>query len=72
MQDKQEKKDQKPMGLSTKIFIALIVGALLGVAIHYYAPPGYVRDTIIIEGLLYIVGQGFIRFMQMCMLPEQC
>ena len=69
MQDKQEKKDQKPMGLSTKIFIALIVGALLGVAIHYYAPPGYVRDTIIIEGLLYIVGQGFIRFMQMLVVP---
>ena len=57
------------MGLSTKIFIALIVGALLGVAIHYYAPPGYVRDTIIIEGLLYIVGQGFIRFMQMLVVP---
>lgn len=69
MQDKQEKKDQKPIGLSTKIFIALIVGALLGVAIHYYAPPGYVRDTIIIEGLLYIVGQGFIRFMQMLVVP---
>lgn len=57
------------MGLSTKIFIALIVGALLGVGIHYYAPPGYVRDTIIIEGLLYIVGQGFIRFMQMLVVP---
>ena len=69
MQDKQEKKEQKPLGLSTKIFIALIVGALLGVAIHYYAPPGYVRDTIIIEGLLYIVGQGFIRFMQMLVVP---
>lgn len=69
MQDKQEKKDQKPIGLSTKIFIALIVGALLGVGIHYYAPPGYVRDTIIIEGLLYIVGQGFIRFMQMLVVP---
>lgn len=69
MQDKQEKKDQKSIGLSTKIFIALIVGALLGVAIHYYAPPGYVRDTIIIEGLLYIVGQGFIRFMQMLVVP---
>lgn len=64
-----EKKTKKPMGVSTKIFVALIIGALLGVAIYYFIPAGYVRDTIIIEGVFYVVGQGFIRLMQMLVVP---
>lgn len=60
---------KKSLGLSTKIFIALIVGALLGVGIHYFMPEGYIRDTIIIEGVFYVVGQGFIRLMQMLVVP---
>ena len=63
------KKERKPIGLSTKIFMALIVGALLGVGIHYFMPSGYLRDTIIIEGVFYVVGQGFIRLMQMLVVP---
>ena len=63
------KKERKPMGLSTKIFVALIVGALLGVGIHYFVPAGNLRDTIIIEGVFYVVGQGFIRLMQMLVVP---
>lgn len=64
-----EKKTKKSMGLSTRIFVALLVGALLGVGIHYFLPEGYVRDTIIIEGVFYVVGQGFIRLMQMLVVP---
>ena len=64
-----EKKTKKSMGLSTKIFVSLLVGALLGVGIHYFLPEGYVRDTIIIEGVFYVVGQGFIRLMQMLVVP---
>ena len=64
-----DNKNKKSMGLSTKIFIALIVGALLGVGIHYFMPKGYIRDTIIIEGVFYVVGQGFIRLMQMLVVP---
>lgn len=64
-----DSKNKKSMGLSTKIFIALIVGALLGVGIHYFMPTGYLRDTIIIEGVFYVVGRGFIRLMQMLVVP---
>lgn len=64
---KQNKK--KSMGLSTKIFVALIVGAFFGVGIHYFIPNGYVKDTILIEGVFYVVGQGFIRLMQMLVVP---
>jgi len=62
-------KGKKSVGLSTKIFIALIVGTLLGVGIHYLIPVGEVRDDIIVEGILYVIGQGFIRLMQMLVVP---
>lgn len=64
-----EKKKNKSMGLTTKIFVALLIGALVGVGIHYFLPEGYVRDAIIIEGVFYVVGQGFIRLMQMLVVP---
>lgn len=60
---------KKKAGLSTQIFIALITGAVLGVLIHYYMPAGYIKDTVIINGILYILGQGFIRLMQMLVVP---
>ena len=63
------KNKKKSIGLSTKIFIALIVGALLGIGIYYFIPSSYIRDVVIIEGVFYVVGQGFIRLMQMLVVP---
>ena len=37
--------------------------------IHYWIPSGYIKDTVIVEGVLYVVGQGFIRLMQMLVVP---
>jgi Na+/H+-dicarboxylate symporter len=59
---------EKKIGLTTKIFIALFLGAITGV-ILYYVPSGYVRDTILVEGIFYVVGQGFLRLMQMLVVP---
>lgn len=61
--------NKRKIGLSTQIFIALIGGAILGVLIHYFMPEGYLRDTVIINGILYVIGQGFIRLMQMLVVP---
>lgn len=63
------KAKKKTMALSVKIFIALIAGALLGVVIHYFIPESYVRDTVVVNGVLYVIGQGFIRLMQMLVVP---
>lgn len=60
---------KKKMGLSTQIFAALIIGALIGVLIHYVMPSGTFRDKVLVEGVLYVVGQGFIRLMQMLVVP---
>ena len=62
-------KTKKKIGLSTQIFIALLIGALFGVVIHYWIPSSYIKDTVIVEGVLYVVGQGCIRLMQMLVVP---
>lgn len=59
----------KHMGLSTKIFLALIAGAVFGLLINFFLPTGVLKDTILIDGILYIVGNGFIRLMQMLVIP---
>lgn len=63
------KNTKKKLSLSTLIFTALLLGALFRVGLHYLIPAGHIRDDIIIEGMLYVVGQGFIRLMQMLVVP---
>lgn len=60
---------KKRMGLTARILIALALGVVVGVAIHYLVPAGTVRDDIVVGGLFYIVGQGFIRLLQMLVVP---
>lgn len=61
--------EKKAIGLSTLIFISLLSGAVIGILIHYFMPMGYLRETVITEGILYVIGQGFIRLMQMLVVP---
>ena len=63
------KDNKKKMGLTTKIFVALIVGAIFGVLLHYVVPSGHIKDDILIEGVLYVIGQGFIKLMKMLVVP---
>ena len=67
MQNRVQKK--KKISLTTMIFIALLAGALAGVIINYVIPSNYVVDDIIVQGVFYIVGQGFIRLMRMLVVP---
>lgn len=57
------------IGLTGWIFIALIAGIAAGTACNYAVPAGSVVDEVVIEGLFYLVGQGFIRLMQMLVAP---
>ena len=60
---------KKKLGLTTTIFIALLLGVITGIALHSFLPTGYIRDTIIINGVLDLIGSGFIRGMQMLVVP---
>ncbi len=64
-----KKEIQKSAGLTTKIFIALILGAIFGIILHYAVPSSHIKDDILVEGVLYIIGQGFIRLMKMLVVP---
>lgn len=71
MEDKNKNKDKSPkkINLTTLIFLSLILGALTGVCFHYLIPSGYVRDKIFVDGIFYVIGQGFLRLMQMLVVP---
>ena len=64
-----EDKEKKNFSLTSLIFISLIAGALTGIVFHYLVPTGYVRDTVFIDGIFYVLGQGFLRLMQMLVVP---
>lgn len=59
---------KKKFGLTTRIFIGLILGAICGI-ILYNVPESYFRDTLLIGGLFKVVGKGFLRAMQMLVVP---
>ena len=62
-------KKLKKMPITTKIFIGLILGAITGVAIHYFMPAGNFRDSILVDGILHVIGQAFMRLLQMLVVP---
>lgn len=71
MSAKKEKnvKEKKKIGLTSMIFIALIAGAITGMVLHYLVPDSSVKNDVIVEGVLYVLGQGFIRLMKMLVVP---
>lgn len=64
-----ENKNNKKLTLTSKIFIALIAGIVVGMLMHYLIPASYIKDEVIIEGVFYTIGQIFIRLMQMLVVP---
>ena len=66
--EKQTDKKKK-ISLTSMIFIALIAGAITGMVLHYLVPDGSIKNDVIVEGVLYVLGQGFIRLMKMLVVP---
>lgn len=64
-----ESKKKKKLGLTSRIFIGLIGGLILGVILNLFVPSSYFRDTILVDGIFYVIGNGFIRLMKMLVVP---
>lgn len=64
----QENKKKK-LGLTSRIFIGLILGLILGIIFYYLIPNGKVKNDFFINGIFLVLGQGFIRAMQMLVVP---
>ena len=59
---------KKGKGLTTKIFIGLLVGLVVGILV-YYLPEGTLRDDILIDGIFQLLGQVFLRGIMMMVVP---
>ncbi|WP_311437221.1 dicarboxylate/amino acid:cation symporter [Finegoldia magna] len=62
-------KKKKKRGLTTQIFIGLFLGLLVGIVFNLFVPSSYIKDTILVNGVFDVLGQGFIRLMQMLVVP---
>ncbi len=62
-------KGKKKFGLTTLIFIALISGAIVGVIINSFFANVTWLQNVLVDGVFYIVGQGFISLMKMLVVP---
>lgn len=60
---------KKKWSLTNKIFIGLIGGLILGIVFNLFVPRSYVRDTIFVDGIFNVIGNGFIRLMKMLVVP---
>lgn len=69
MQEEENRKETKKMGLTTKIFIGLIGGLVLGVILNLFVPHSSFRDAVLVDGIFYVIGNGFIRLMKMLVVP---
>ena len=48
---KEKTQQKKKMGLTTKIFVALIAGAILGIILCYLVPDSSFKKDVIVEGI---------------------
>lgn len=67
--DKKNIKNTNKRSLTSKIFIALIAGLVVGMLMHYLIPDSSFKNDVLIEGIFYTIGQLFIRLMQMLVVP---
>ncbi len=65
----KEKGERKKLSLTALILLALLFGAITGALLHSFAGDSAFVDKYIVNGLFYVLGQGFIRLMQMLVIP---
>lgn len=60
---------KKSTSLTTWILVSLVAGIVVGLGCSVLVPEGSPFDVVVIEGVLYVLGQWFIRLMQMIVVP---
>lgn len=59
---------KKKLGLTSKIFIGIFIGIIFGFIIKSM-PSGTLKDTILLNGIIEILGTGFINAIKMLVVP---
>lgn len=59
---------KRKIGLTSKIFIAMALGVFLGIVIRGL-PDGYIKDSLLLNGILNVLSTGFISAIKMLVVP---
>lgn len=59
---------KKKIGLTSKIFIGILLGVIFGLLLKYM-PSGTVKNVILLDGILKLMGTGFINAIKMLVVP---
>ena len=65
----ETKEPKKSVSLTSWILISLVAGIVVGIICSMAVPDGSPVDVYLIEGVFYVLGQWFIRLMQMLVVP---
>ncbi|MGL5314177.1 MAG: dicarboxylate/amino acid:cation symporter [Peptostreptococcaceae bacterium] len=58
----------KKMTLTSKILLGLLLGFIFGLILNQF-PSNYIKDTLILDGVLKVVGNGFTSAIKMMVVP---
>ena len=57
------------MDFNNWILIAMILGFIVGLILNFYVKDSFITDTILVDNIFYLGGEGFIRLMRMLVVP---
>lgn len=58
----------RKLGLTSKILIGLFLGMLFGVILSKM-PGSYIKDTVLLGGIINVIGNGFTKAIKMMVVP---
>ena len=47
----------------------MLIGLVVGIGLHYIVPDGFFKKSVLIDGVFFLFGQGFVRLLQMLVVP---
>lgn len=62
-------RNKKKIGLTGLTLFALVSGILTGILIYNFMPDGYLKNTILIDGVFLVLGNGFVKLLKMLVVP---
>lgn len=65
----EKTKKKKKLSDTGKILLGLLFGAVFGIILNYLVPDSSIKNDVVINGVLYVIGNGFLKLMKMLVVP---